>query len=69
MSLQIPCNCNYSVFPETTDNIFEVKYLLTINLNIDVSNKINIPIIIGSYRYNENDNNIEKIPFLPKYKI
>lgn len=69
MDLQIPYDCKYTIFSKTTDNIFEVKYFLIVNINIykNILEKINIPIIIGSYSYNEKIT--ENIPILPKYEI
>lgn len=69
--LQIPYNCGYSIFPDSTDNLFEVKYILYINISLYKDknkihlNNICVPIIVGSYR-NDVDN-IEKGPTLPKY--
>lgn len=69
--LQIPYNCGYSIFSKSTNNLFEVKYILSINISLYKNkNKIHlksicVPIIVGSYR---NDiNNIERGPTLPKY--
>lgn len=69
--LQIPYNCGYSIFSDSTDNLFEVKYILSINISLYKDNNkvhlnnISVPIIIGSYR---NDiNNIDKGPILPEY--
>lgn len=70
--LQIPNNCNYSILSESTNNIFELKYFLKINITILNNNKViplkeaNIPITIGSYRTNYK--NIDILPFLPKYE-
>lgn len=33
--LQIPNNCNYSILSESTNNIFELKYLLNVNISIN----------------------------------
>lgn len=69
--LQIPYNCGYSIFSDSTDNLFEVKYILSINVSLYKNknkihlNNICVPIIIGSYRNDIND--IEKGPILPKY--
>lgn len=66
--LQIPYNCGYSIFSKFTDNLFEVKYILSINISLYKDknkihlNNISVPIIVGSYK-----NNIEKGPILPKY--
>lgn len=71
--LQIPYNCNYSIFPESTNNIFELKYILKINMFILKHEKCiplkesNIPIIIGSYRFDHKK--IYNLPFIPKYEI
>lgn len=70
---QIPFNHEYSIFPELTKNIFEIKYILSINILICKNNiiiplkKLDIPIIIGSFR--SNYNNINKHEFLPEYKV
>lgn len=70
--LQIPYDSQYSIFPKVTNNLFEVKYILSINIIISKNNikiplkSINIPIVIGSYRNKNND--IDKHPFLPEYK-
>lgn len=69
--LQIPYNCGYSIFSNSTDNLFEVKYILSINISLYKDknkihlNNISVPIIVGSYRNDKN--NIEKGPILPKY--
>lgn len=69
--LQIPYNCRYSVFSNSTDNLFEVKYILSINISLyKDKNKIHlknicVPIIVGSYRNDKN--NMERGPTLPKY--
>lgn len=70
---QIPYNCEYSIFPEFTKNIFEIKYILSINILICKNKiiiplkKVDIPIIIGSFR--SNHNNIDKHEFLPSYNL
>lgn len=70
--LQIPYNCNYSILPESTNNIIELKYVLKINMFILKNNNLiplkesKIPIIIGSYR--SDYKNIYNLPFIPKYK-
>lgn len=71
--LQIPHNCNYSILSESTNNIFELKYVLKINMFILKNGKLiplkesSIPIIIGSYR--SNYKKIDNLPLLPKYEI
>lgn len=69
--LQIPYNCNYTILSNSTKNLFEINYFLKVNItilkdkkHIPLKNSI-IPIIVGSYRTDYND--INKIPFLPKY--
>lgn len=69
--IQLPYNVKYSILSNTTQNIFELRYVLRVNVTILINKKCiplketKIPIIVGSYRTDYK--NIEQIPFLPIY--
>lgn len=70
--LQLPYNCGYSILSNSTQNLFEIRYVLKINVIISKDKKFlslkesNIPIIIGSYRTNYQKT--DDLHLLPKYE-